>query len=116
MHSYSGIIDQSEHCQYSRSENFLKKSFSFFFSKGIIYDNQFGFRKNHSTSHAVHFSVDKILDGISRNKYMLGIFIDLSKAFDSYQIMGSEELAGVYFEVISRTGPSTQIFLMKHQT
>ena len=56
---------------------------NFFSSKGIIYDNQFGFRKNHSTSHAVNFSVDKILEGINKNKHMLGIFIDLSKAFDT---------------------------------
>ena len=56
---------------------------NFFSSKGIIYDNQFGFRKNHSTSHAINFSVNKILEGINKNKHMLGIFIDLSKAFDT---------------------------------
>ena len=56
---------------------------NFFSSKGIIYDNQFGFRKNHSTSHAINFSINKILEGINRNKHMLGIFIDLSKAFDT---------------------------------
>ena len=56
---------------------------NFFFSKSTIYENQFGFRKNHSTSHAINFSVDKILEGLDRNKHMLGIFKDLSKAFDT---------------------------------
>ena len=56
---------------------------NFFSSKGIIYDNQFGFRKNHSTNHAINFSINKILEGMNRNKHMLGIFIDLSKAFDT---------------------------------
>ena len=41
------------------------------------------FEKNHSTNHAINFSINKILEGINRNKHMLGIFIDLSKAFDT---------------------------------
>ena len=61
----------------------LAKYFNEFIEKGIIYDNQFGFRKNHSTNHAINFSIYKILEGMNRNKLMLGIFIDLSKAFDT---------------------------------
>ena len=61
----------------------FNRLYNFFSSKGIIYDNQFGFRKNHSTSHAINFSVNKILEGLNRNKHILGIFIDLSKAFDT---------------------------------
>ena len=56
---------------------------NFFSSKGIIYENQFGFRKNHSTSHAINYSVGKILENLNKNKHTLGIFIDLSKAFDT---------------------------------
>ena len=61
----------------------FNRLYNYFSSKGIIYDNQFGFRKNHSTSHAINFSVNKILEGLNRNKHVLGIFIDLSKAFDT---------------------------------
>ena len=35
--------------------------YSLLASKGILYDNQFGFRKGHSTTHALNFSVEKFL-------------------------------------------------------
>ncbi len=56
---------------------------SFLCAKNIIYENQFGFRKNHSTSHAINYSVNKILEDLNKNQHVLGIFIDLSKAFDT---------------------------------
>lgn len=49
----------------------------------IIYDKQFGFRKNHSTEHAVNYSVNKILNGLEDKQHIIGVFIDLSKAFDT---------------------------------
>ena len=49
----------------------------------IIYENQYGFRKNHSTSHAVNLSVKQIIDQIENKRHVIGIFIDLSKAFDT---------------------------------
>ena len=52
-------------------------------TKNIICGQQFGFRKHHSTSHAINYSVNLILDGIQSQKHVLGIFIDLSKAFDT---------------------------------
>ena len=61
---------------YSRLYNFL-------ISKNVIYDKQFGFRKNHSTSHAVNYSVNKILNELEKKNHVIGIFIDLSKAFDT---------------------------------
>ena len=60
-----------------------KRIFSFAKSQNIINPNQFGFRKSHSTSHAVNFSVKIIEEALNRNKHVLGIFIDLSKAFDT---------------------------------
>ena len=61
---------------YSRLYNFLT-------SMNVIYDKQFGFRKNHSTSHAINYSVDKILKEIESKNHVIGVFIDLSKAFDT---------------------------------
>ena len=43
----------------------------------------YGFRKNHSTSHAVNLSVKHIIDQIEKKRHVIGIFIDLSKAFDT---------------------------------
>ena len=57
--------------------------YSFLTTKNIRCGQQFGFRKHHSTSHAINYSVTLILDGIQSQKHVLGIFIDLSKAFDT---------------------------------
>ena len=57
--------------------------YSFFISKGILREEQFGFRKGHSTSHALHKSVDSISKCLENGRHVLGIFIDLSKAFDT---------------------------------
>ena len=49
----------------------------------IIYDKQFGYRKNHSTTHAINYSINHILTEIEAKKHVIGVFIDLSKAFDT---------------------------------
>ena len=57
--------------------------YSFLSSMNIIYDKQFGFRKSHSTSHAINYSVNYILNEIEAKNHVIGLFIDLSKAFDT---------------------------------
>ena len=52
-------------------------------SQNILDKNQFGFRQSHATSHAVNYSVKIIQDSIKKQNHVLGIFIDLSKAFDT---------------------------------
>ena len=44
---------------------------------------QFGFQNAHSTEHAILQLLNQITDAFSQGKYTLGIFIDLSKAFDA---------------------------------
>ena len=56
---------------------------SFLTAMNVIYDKQFGFRKNHSTTHAINYSVNKILSEIESKNHVIGIFVDLSKAFDT---------------------------------
>ena len=52
-------------------------------SQKILYENQFGFRKQHSTNHAINYSVTHIKKLTREKNHVLGIFIDLSKAFDT---------------------------------
>ena len=50
---------------------------------GILYKKQFGFQEKHSTEHAILHLVDQINNSFEKKIYTLGIFIDLSKAFDT---------------------------------
>ena len=49
----------------------------------ILYNKQFGFQKGHSTEHAVINITNEILNEFDKNRFTIGIFIDLSKAFDT---------------------------------
>ena len=58
--------------------------FDYFNKSGILFQNQFGqFRKGHSASLALHHLYDKITAAIDQRKFTVGIFLDLSKAFDT---------------------------------
>ena len=56
---------------------------SFFEKKQLLIDNQYGFRPKHSTYMALLQMYDKISLAADKNEYSIGIFIDLSKAFDT---------------------------------
>ena len=56
---------------------------SFVNKQKILYDFQFGFRKGHSTNQALLILVDKILNAIDNGNLVIGLFIDLCKAFDT---------------------------------
>ena len=65
-----------EKIMYSRLENFIQKS-------NILCENQFGFREKHSTYMALLNIIDQISQQLDSKTLSLGIFIDLSKAFDT---------------------------------
>ena len=56
---------------------------SFINTYNILYKFQFGFRKQYSTSHAIITLVEQINNAINSGKIMIGVFLDLSKAFDT---------------------------------
>ena len=49
----------------------------------ILYSKQFGFQLGQSTDHAIVQLVDQIYDSFDANRYTIGVFVDLSKAFDT---------------------------------
>ena len=57
--------------------------YSFMQSTKQITDNQFGFRENHSCSDAIIDLCTEIIKNNERGLYTAGIFLDLSKAFDT---------------------------------
>ena len=64
-----------ERIMYNRLHKYLTEN-------KILYPKQFGFQTGHSNEHAIVQLVDQILESIEYSKYTLGVFIDLSKAFD----------------------------------
>ena len=48
-----------------------------------FYKNQFGFRKKHSTDHALITITEKIRNVLDNNQYTCGVFLDFQKAFDT---------------------------------
>ena len=65
-----------EQIMYNSLQKYLK-------DQNILYDKQFGFRTGHSTEHAIAQLVDQIYEAFEKNEYTLGVFIDLSKAFNT---------------------------------
>ena len=56
---------------------------NFFDVNHVINNDQYGFRAQHSTSHALHSAVSSISQALKSKNKCLGIFIDFQKAFDT---------------------------------
>ena len=56
---------------------------SYFDKYNILYQNQFGFRQGHSSHHALITLVNKITQSLDSGDMVIGIFLDLEKAFDT---------------------------------
>ena len=60
-----------------------KRLYQFLDSFEILYPLQFGFRKKHSTSHALLCLTETIRHSIDNGRIGCGVFLDLQKAFDT---------------------------------
>ena len=65
-----------EKLMYKRFYNYVEKH-------QILSEHQFGFRSNRSTEHAILELSNKISKAIDKGEYTIGVFLDLSKAFDT---------------------------------
>ena len=52
-------------------------------NNNLLHENQFGFQINNSTEHAILQFTRDIVQNFDNGKFTLGVFIDLSKAFDT---------------------------------
>ena len=78
--------------------------YSFLQNTGQVYDNQYGFRANHSCEHAVGQVVGSIVKGLENRQYVACILLDLSKAFDTIDhkiLLEKLELYGIRGQVLT---------------
>ena len=65
-------------------EKILANQISSFFERNELFSiNQYGFRAAHCTEHAAIELTDRIITKMDNNEIPIGIFLDLSKAFDT---------------------------------
>ena len=62
-----------EKTMYNHLINFIDKN-------KILYKYQFGFRKLHSTNHAIMSLVEKVNNALDSGKILIGVFLDLKKS------------------------------------
>ena len=65
-----------ERLMYNRLLKYLNKY-------DLIYSHQFGFRTKHSPNLALIYLMDKISTAMDEGKYVIGLFLDFKKAFDT---------------------------------
>ncbi|XP_065658485.1 uncharacterized protein LOC136083001 [Hydra vulgaris] len=61
----------------------FNRVYNYFNYNNLFHDNQYGFRKGSSTEHAIIQFIHNISESFYKSQYTLGVFIDLSKAFDT---------------------------------
>ena len=72
--------------------------YKYLIENNILYSKQCGFQNGHSTNLTVVQLVDEISESFDNNKYTLGVFTDLSKAFDTVHhpiLLKKMELYGI---------------------
>ena len=59
------------------------RTYQYFKENDMFFAKQFSFQVNNSTHHAILNLTDDILTSFEKGQFTLGVFIDLSKAFDT---------------------------------
>ena len=73
LSSISKVIEKVMHIQL----------YDYFNRFDFLYDNQYGFRTNHSTELATLEIINRIVSKMDNNEIPINIYLDLSKAFDT---------------------------------
>ena len=80
--------------------------YSFLEDQNCIYSLQFGFRRKHSTNHALIEITETIRQALDNKKIACGIFVDLQKAFDTV----NHDILVAKLEHYGIRGPANQWF------
>ena len=64
----------------------LSQTNQFLIENNIIHENQFGFRNNHGTNHALLLTLNDLETARNKNLFSIIVNLDLSKAFDTVNV------------------------------
>ena len=68
----------------------------FIYENRILTENQNGFRKGRCIETAVQFFIEKIQETLDKRLFSIGIFLDLTKAYDTLNHEGLLEKLSIY--------------------
>ena len=80
---YSSALEYSIIRRYTNIVYYYNHLISFIDKETILYKSQFGFRKSHSTNHAIISLVENVNQALDSGNVLVGVFLDLKKAFDT---------------------------------
>ena len=64
----------------------FKRVYNFLDHHSVFHNSQYGFRPNHSTIDAITEFTQNIFQSLENNNYSIGVFLDMSKAFDTLNL------------------------------
>lgn len=84
-HHFTNYRPVSLLCQFSKilEKLYIVRLDNFINKHNILTDSQYGFRANRSTAMALMELTEEITNSLDNKKYVVGVFIDLKKAFDT---------------------------------
>ena len=86
MNVHLHTIDQCQYYLYfqKKMERLMyDRLISYMLKHNILFEYQFGFQKGKSTHMALITLVDRITEALDNGDYVVGVFLDFSKAFDT---------------------------------